>query len=149
MDRSRRIDALYKSTSGTETLALGITLGSKILPGTIVSFFGDLGAGKTTLIKGIIHALTGADIEEINSPTFSYLAVYEGPCIVYHFDLYRLRSADDFLSLGFEEYLFSRGVCCIEWSERIAPLLPEQTISITLTHEGNDLRSIKIRGLSL
>jgi tRNA threonylcarbamoyladenosine biosynthesis protein TsaE len=125
-----------------ETVAFGQRLGSSVAPGTILCLFGDLGAGKTTLIKGIINSLTAIAPEEVCSPTFTYLITYQGKCPVYHFDLYRLKCAEDFLSLGFEEYLFAHGVCCIEWSERIVSILPENTHKITLTHASNGKRTI-------
>lgn len=110
--------------------------------GAVICLFGDLGAGKTTLIKGIVSALTQTVPEEVCSPTFAYLNIYEGKCPVYHFDLYRLEDEEAFLSLGFEEFLFSNGVCCIEWSERIAALLPPRTIRVTLTHVAEERREI-------
>ncbi|MBI3901296.1 MAG: tRNA (adenosine(37)-N6)-threonylcarbamoyltransferase complex ATPase subunit type 1 TsaE [Chlamydiia bacterium] len=120
--------------STEETIFCGIEIAKKLTPGSIVALFGDLGVGKTTLVKGIIHALTGVPLEEICSPTFNYLNCYEGSMNVYHFDLYRLSSVEDFLHLGFEEFFFLKGVCCIEWSERILPLLPEHIHSLTLKH---------------
>lgn len=94
------------------------------------------------MIKGIVEALTGTSLEEVCSPTFAYLNIYEGICPVYHFDLYRLNRAEDFLDMGFEEYFFSRGVCCLEWSERIASILPEAVHQLTLRHAGENRREI-------
>jgi tRNA threonylcarbamoyladenosine biosynthesis protein TsaE len=138
MDRGR----IIYSDSTEKTIAFGQTIGKSVQPGTILSLFGDLGAGKTTLIKGIVSALTGIEPAEVCSPTFVYLNIYEGNCPVYHFDLYRLNDVESFLSLGFEEYLFSQGVCCLEWSERIASILPESTQRITLSHAGAERRKI-------
>lgn len=130
------------TSSVEETVALGQKIGSMLKPGDLLCLFGDLGAGKTTLIKGIVHALTGVDPGEVCSPTFSYLNIYEGRCPVYHFDLYRLQGVDDFLGMGFEEYFFGPGVCCIEWSERIAALLPPHAIQVTLTVVGEERREV-------
>jgi tRNA threonylcarbamoyladenosine biosynthesis protein TsaE len=117
-------------------LALGKRIGSALPAGTVVSLVGDLGAGKTTLIKGIVAALTPMQPEEVCSPTFTYLNIYLGRLPVYHFDLYRLKGVEEFLDMGFEEYLFSKeGVCCLEWSDRITPLLPKETLLITLSHD--------------
>lgn len=138
-----RIERITQVThSAEETMALGATIGKTLKPGTILCFFGDLGAGKTTLIKGIVHALTHIAPEEVCSPTFAYLNIYEGRCPVFHFDLYRLKGAEDFLGLGFDEYLISEGVCCLEWSERIQEMLPAHAAFVTMTHEGEDKRKI-------
>jgi tRNA threonylcarbamoyladenosine biosynthesis protein TsaE len=138
MDRGR----ISYTQSAKETIDFGYSVGMQLAPGSIVCLFGDLGAGKTTLIKGIVAALSGSAPHDVCSPTFSYLNIYEGKCLVYHFDLYRLGGPEDFLSMGFEEYLFSHGISCLEWSERIASLLPKDIYQITLTHEGNEKRKI-------
>ena len=137
MDRGRII-----TTSKEETIAFGKALAARVRPGSVVCFFGDLGSGKTTLIKGIVHALTGCPPEVVCSPTYSYLNVYEGHLPVYHFDLYRLNDEDAFLSMGFDEYLNAHGVCCIEWSERIASLLPIDAVRLSLSHLSEDNREI-------
>jgi tRNA threonylcarbamoyladenosine biosynthesis protein TsaE len=108
-------------------------------------FFGDLGSGKTTFIKGLVEEASGVSSHEVNSPTFSYLNIYSGPRgTVYHFDLYRLRDVDEFLSMGFDEYMDAGGICCIEWSERIAQLLPAQFIKITMIPSAKGGREIEI-----
>lgn len=132
------------SQSDAETVSLGEQLGRRLRANSIVCFRGDLGAGKTTFIKGLAVGATGDSQVQVNSPTFVYLNIYEGKTNVYHFDLYRLRDADEFLSMGFEEMLFSGGICCIEWSERIAPLLPPGIIEVEMVHEGGDRRKITI-----
>jgi tRNA threonylcarbamoyladenosine biosynthesis protein TsaE len=111
-------------------------------PSMIVALFGDLGAGKTTLIKGIVHALTQRATEEVCSPTYTYLNIYEGTCPIYHFDLYRLNHLDAFLHLGFDEYFCAGGVCCIEWSERIAPILPPHALHVNIEHMESERRKI-------
>lgn len=105
---------------------------------------GDLGAGKTTFIKGLAAAVAGCSPEDVNSPTYVYLNIYEGPQTVYHFDLYRLRDVDEFLGMGFDEYLFAGGVCCLEWSERIESLLPANCIRVVMKNTGNHSREITI-----
>lgn len=125
-----------------ETIAFGKKLAEGLTPGAILCFFGELGAGKTTLIKGIVSGLTGVAPEEVSSPTFVYLNIYGGKIPVYHFDLYRLHGVDEFLGMGFEEYLFSDGVCCIEWSEKIVSILPESVHHLTLQHENKNSRKI-------
>lgn len=140
MDRGRRIEVITESAE--ETMALGHSWAHDLNPGDVLCLFGDLGAGKTTLIKGIVAALTSTAADHVCSPTFAYLNIYTGAVSVFHFDLYRLEDTEAFLSLGFEEYLLGDGVCCIEWSERIETILPPHTRRITLEHAGEEKRSI-------
>lgn len=128
-----------------ETRSFSLETGRKLVKGEIVAFFGNLGAGKTTFIKGIVEAVGGYPRENVTSPTFSYLNIYETTIPLYHFDLYRLRDSDEFLSMGFEEYLFAGGICCIEWSEKIEELLPEATTRITLSHREDGGRLIEVK----
>ncbi len=127
-----------------ETIAFGKTLAGELSCGTVLCFTGDLGTGKTTLIKGIVEGLTGVEASSVTSPTFTYLQIYGKKPSVYHFDLYRLESEEDFLALGFEEFLFGDGICCIEWSERIARLLPESVKRIHLEHINESERMISL-----
>ncbi len=138
------------SHSEDETFQIGYDLGQKLRVGDLLCFFGDLGAGKTTCIKGIVHACTGHAPETICSPTFTYLNIYEGALPVYHFDLYRLKGVDDFLGMGFDEYLHRDGVCCVEWSEKIEELLSATpVIRVEISHYGENLRQINIKGASI
>ncbi len=131
--------------SSEETEAAGALLGRSLQGNEILAFFGDLGAGKTTFIKGLISSLTGCSPDEITSPTFNYLHIYEGKIPVYHFDLYRLATAEQFEGAGFSEYLQMNGICCLEWAEKIESKLPVGTIRITLEHQGLDSRLIVIK----
>lgn len=112
----------------------------------IVCFFGDLASGKTTFIKGLSLAV-GVHPDQVSSPTFSYMNIYEGRHRIYHFDLYRLKDEEEFLSLGLEEYLFSPGLKCLEWSERIEGILPQETVRIKMTHLGEEGRHILVEGV--
>lgn len=132
------------SKSAIETFEIGLNLGRTISAPLVICFFGELAAGKTTLIKGIVAGAAQLDPSQVQSPTFSYLHLYEGEKKVYHFDLYRLRDIDEFLSMGFDEYLEKDGICCIEWSERIADYLPFNCLKITLKHISEDERLITI-----
>ena len=134
----------FTTHSEAETVALGVSLGERLPPNSVVCFRGDLGAGKTTFIKGVVAGATGSSHELVTSPTFVYLNIYEGKKSVYHFDLYRLRDADEFLSMGFEEMFFLGGICCIEWSERIVPLLPANRTEVAMTHAGEHTREIVV-----
>ncbi len=134
----------YFSHSAEETYLIGQEFGLRLPEKTVVCFYGDLAAGKTTFIKGLVSGSAKLDPCVVLSPTFSYLNVYEGLKTIYHFDLYRLRDGDEFLSMGFDEYFDAGGICCIEWSERIQGYLPKHFIQIALEHEGEDHRSIRI-----
>ncbi len=96
---------------------------------TVVALHGNLGAGKTSFVKACAPFL-GIAPSLVTSPTFSYLHVYEGDFFLYHFDLYRIFSLEDFLHLGFEEYFTKTGICLIEWPEKIASILPKETLHL-------------------
>lgn len=132
------------SSSPEETYALGQAFGLQLPLNAVVCFFGELAAGKTTFIKGVVAGSAQLDPAVVQSPTFTYLNIYEGAKTVYHFDLYRLREAEEFLSMGFDEYFEANGICCIEWSERILSFLPSSCIFVTMTHEGEDRRGIQV-----
>lgn len=128
-----------------ETMAFAKEFSRCLRPNHVVCFFGDLGAGKTTFIKGLVEAVSGLSADLVNSPTFTYLNIYTGPQqTVYHFDLYRLRDVDEFLSMGFDEYMAAGGICCIEWSERIMELLPPLTIVVWMSVSDEGGRNIEI-----
>lgn len=121
-------------SSPEEMVAWGRELGKALPLGSIVCLHGDLGAGKTTLVKGIVEGAAGIDAHHVNSPTFVYLNIYEGVKTVYHFDLYRLHDEEEFLGMGFEEALFGEGIACIEWPSRIEKLIPQEALHIWLRH---------------
>lgn len=131
--------------SAEETLQLGAALGRTLRGGQVLAFTGDLGAGKTTFIKGLVSVLTHTDINDVSSPTFAYVNTYSGPTLnVHHFDLYRLKTADDFFALGFDEYFDAGGICCIEWPEIITDHLPTGTIFVEIQYLAETNREITI-----
>lgn len=134
----------FITRSVEETLDYSRAFGAGLKSGTVVCFFGDLGAGKTTFIKGVVQGAAGCSMEKVTSPTFTYLNIYQGKTTIYHFDLYRLRDADEFLAMGFEDYLFADGICCVEWSEKIEQLLPVHVIEVRISHLGEGERVIEI-----
>jgi len=137
------MDAAFLACSAEETIQLGEELGKTLPPNTILSFFGDLGAGKTTFIQGVVAGVTKRR-ETVMSPTFVYLNIYEGIKTVYHFDLYRLQHPQEFLSMGFDDFLDRGGISCIEWSERISSLLPDECTQVVMTHRSENKRHIAI-----
>lgn len=132
------------AASAEETFEIGARLGQKLTEPCVIAFFGDLGAGKTTFIRGIASA-AGIDVREVCSPTFTYLNIYQGRSTIYHFDLYRIPSEQEFIAAGFDEYLHSDGICCIEWSEKIVNLIPQNALSVTLQTLEEGVRQIEIR----
>lgn len=116
--------------SPEETLELGEAIGHELGRGSIVALRGELGSGKTVLVKGIAKGL-GVFVEP-TSPTYVIMNVYEGSVTLYHFDLYRLSSEADLEDIGYEEYFFGDGVSVVEWAERAQGLFPEDTIDIEI-----------------
>lgn len=127
------------------TLALGSRLAEQVGVGDVVALYGDLGAGKTHLIKGLCAAY-GVPASNVTSPTFTIINEYEGSSFpIYHFDAYRVERIDEFFELGYDEYFYGDGLCLIEWPERLEPLLPEHTLRLQLTHLGGNRRRITQR----
>jgi len=123
-----------------DTLNLGIKLGQSLISGDVVALYGDLGAGKTVLAKGIAK---GLDIgEEVTSPTFTLLRQYQGRLTLCHFDLYRIEDEQELEHIGFYDYLGGDNVCVIEWPEN-APEL-HANIRIRIDGSGNEERHIEI-----
>jgi tRNA threonylcarbamoyladenosine biosynthesis protein TsaE len=131
------------STSYSQTLKIGRALARKIKPGDIICLSGDLGSGKTALTKGIASAL-GADINDVISPTFTLLNQYmDASPVVYHFDLYRLLTIKEISDLGYEEYFYGRGVCIIEWADKLKCLLPKEYLEVKLSVKGQNSRQLE------
>lgn len=130
------------TASAAETRALGQRLAATLAPGAVVALHGDLGAGKTQLVKGVAAGL-GVDPAAVSSPTFTLIHEYAGSVPVYHMDGYRTKRPEEFLALGVEEYLYGDGVCLIEWPERLGDLLPLDTLHLELVHKGGDTRRIQ------
>lgn len=125
-----------------ETIALGKRLGSMLKKGDVVALQGTLAAGKTTITKGIALAL--GITEPVTSPTFTLISEYYGSMTLYHMDVYRLDSTEDFINLGVEELLYGDGVCVVEWSEKVMKELPRSAILVRLNALEDDSREITI-----
>ena len=132
--------------SADETQALGQRLAKRLLPGDVIAYFGDLGAGKTALTRGIAQGLGVTDL--VTSPTYTIVNEYlTGRIPLFHFDMYRLGSSDELFDIGWEDYLARGGVCAVEWSENVEDALRD-AIHITLEKDPlePDTRRITIEG---
>lgn len=138
---SKKINKFF-SSSPEETSAIGREVARTLRGDEVICLRGDLGAGKTTFSKGLASAFAGISPHEVNSPTFTYLNIYEGERTIYHFDCYRLQRGDDFLEQGFDEYFGS--LCLIEWPEHIEEILPLKRIDITISYKEERGREITI-----
>ena len=136
------------SHSPEDTEDIGARLAEQLEPGAVVAFTGDLGAGKTAFTRGLARGLGIPD--RITSPTFTIVNEYEGGRLpLFHFDMYRLGSADELFDIGWEDYLRRGGVCAVEWSENIADALEEDAVRVDIRRGAPDQgRVITIAGVS-
>jgi len=126
----------YITHSVAETEALGETLARRLHGGDVIAFTGSLGMGKTALTRGLARGLGCRG--RVTSPTFTIVNEYDGDVPLFHFDLYRLASADELYDIGWDDYLERGGVCAVEWSERVADALPPGTITVDLARGETD-----------
>ena len=132
----------FVTKTAEETITLGKRIGEKLTPGAVLALEGTLAAGRTTITKGIAEAL--GITENITSPTFTLISEYEGRLPLYHMDVYRLDSAEDFINLGTEDLLYGKGISIIEWSEKVRSELPKSTITVSLEIQQDGSRTITI-----
>lgn len=124
-----------------EMRELGRRIGERLFPSAFIAFFGGLGAGKTTMTKGIADAL---GIEGILSPTFTIVRHHEGRLPLDHFDAYRIEDPDELYALGYEDYLMGDGVIIMEWCENVPEALPEERLEIHISGSGADPRKVEL-----
>ena len=136
----------FKSTSSEETIMFGERLGKLLAPGHVVALVGELGAGKTTMVKGIVRGLGVIDKRAVKSPTFALVHRYEGRIPIYHFDAYRLISNQEMFDIGSDEMIYGDGVSIIEWADRVPECLPEEYLKISLIAVSESERTIEMRG---
>jgi len=131
--------------SAEETIAFGRTLTSLLAPPKLVLLRGDLGAGKTTLVKGIAAAFQAAEEEDVTSPTFTLVHEYRGPSAnLYHIDLYRVDTPRELETLGLDDLRSDNSILLIEWGEKFPRFLRERDVEISLEREGESERKIRI-----
>ena len=134
----------FYSDSPEQTEQIGAALGKLLTPGTVIAYEGDLGAGKTAFTRGLAKGLGSND--PVTSPTYTIVNEYLGGRLpLFHFDMYRLRSAEDLWDIGWDDYLERGGVCAVEWSENVREAL-ESPIFVRIEKTGDSTRCITIEG---
>lgn len=135
----------FNTRSPEETIALGSTLAEMLTPPKIVVLRGDLGAGKTTLVKGIAEGFRAASEEDVTSPTFTLIHEYPGPeAILYHIDLYRVDTLRQLETLGLDDLIAENSVLLIEWGEKFARFERERDVEIALERVGENERRVRV-----
>ena len=134
----------FITNSPEETEKVGAALGRILLPGTVLAYRGDLGAGKTAFTRGLARGLGAADM--VTSPTYTIVNEYLGGRLpLFHFDMYRLASSDDLWDIGWDDYLERGGVAAVEWSENVDDAM-ENAVYVTIHKTGETSRKIVIEG---
>jgi tRNA threonylcarbamoyladenosine biosynthesis protein TsaE len=140
---------LFTTRSAAETIEAGCELVRLLTPPQLLLLTGDLGAGKTTLVKGMAQALEAADADEVTSPTFNLLHEYQGTregraVQLYHLDVYRLEGERQLETLGLDELLTPDALVLVEWGEKFKSLCKKATGEIVISSAGGDLRTIRL-----
>ncbi len=136
----------FNSCSPEETEGLGEALSKNLSRGNRIGLVGELGAGKTAFVRGIARGL-GASCP-VKSPSFSILNIYEGGRLpLYHIDLYRLNTVNEFYDAGLGEYFFNNGVCVVEWADRVPEVLSECDVVVRFSWRSETLREIEVKAV--
>jgi tRNA threonylcarbamoyladenosine biosynthesis protein TsaE len=135
---------VHRTSSAEETIALGRRLAAALPPRGVVLLIGNLGAGKTTLAKGIAEGRGAASPDDVASPTYTLIHEYGDPARVYHIDLYRLDEARQAAAIGLEELFERDALVLIEWGERFPELMPAERAEIRMRRIDGDIREIKV-----
>lgn len=133
----------FHTASAPETEAAGAAIAARLAPGSVVLLVGPLGAGKTTLARGIARAL--GVTEEVISPTYTIVSEYEGRLPLHHVDLYRIEGDDQVENLGLDDFLWGDGVSLVEWGEKLAPGLRRPHLRVELSLAADGGRDIVVR----
>jgi tRNA threonylcarbamoyladenosine biosynthesis protein TsaE len=134
----------YQSSSVEQTEAIAAELAGQLTGGEVIELEGDLGAGKTQFVRGLVKGL-GGEGRSVSSPTYVLLNVYDqGRLTVFHLDAYRVGGADDFEAIGFTELLEQGGVVAVEWAQRVPALLPARRFTVRITPTDEFTRQIEI-----
>ncbi|MCM8772648.1 MAG: tRNA (adenosine(37)-N6)-threonylcarbamoyltransferase complex ATPase subunit type 1 TsaE [candidate division WOR-3 bacterium] len=136
---------IFYTKNSRETIKLGKKIANYLKKGDIIGLVGELGSGKTTIIKGIVKHFSEC---EVSSPSFVIVNEYEGKIPVFHFDLYRIENFDEIVDIGWNDYI-DKGIILIEWAEKIKKNLPKKTIWIKINIIGKNKRKIEIENLKM
>ena len=144
---SDRVRRELVSRSARETAELGARLGRALSPGDFVALVGELGAGKTQLVRGACRG-AGVPSEEVSSPSFAIVATYGGRIPIHHADLYRVGDLDELYATGFFDLIGGAGALIVEWADRVPAALPEERLTVTLRHDPElpDVRHVELDG---
>ena len=138
---------VYLSNSEQDTEKIGQELAGRLPAGSVVAMYGELGSGKTALVRGMARGL-GLDCR-VCSPTFTIVNEYSEPgkTELFHFDMYRLGGFDELFDIGWDDYVARGGVCAVEWSENVPEIITSETITVDIRNMGGDRRCITIGGV--
>ena len=137
---------VFQSQRTSETVRIGKKMGRLLLPGDVIALTGELGSGKTQLVKGLAAGAGVGKPEDVTSPSFTLINEYAGKVCFYHIDLYRLESEKDVEALGLDDYFQGGGITAIEWADRIPSLLTQEILWIQMGYIGKETRSIVMIG---
>lgn len=148
MNTSSKTKAVFVTTTSNEkeTVELGRKIGALLGPGDVIALTGSLGAGKTTLVKGLATGLGIGDTRKVRSASFLLIAEYKARIPIYHFDAYRLEGASEMYDLGCDEIFWGDGVSVVEWADRVEGCLPEDYLKISMFIEGPTARRVEVSG---
>lgn len=135
-----KLEIITKNVNETE--AAGAAFAKTLAPSTVVAMYGDLGAGKTAFVRGMAVGLGSGS--RVTSPTFTIVNEYEGKLPIFHFDMYRLGSADELFDIGWEDYLSRGGVCVVEWSENVVDAFDGSETRVTIDKISENERKITV-----
>lgn len=139
---------LVHTHSAEETIAFGQSLAAELMPPLLILLRGDLGAGKTTLVKGIAEGLGAAAADDVTSPTFTLVHEYRGPrATLYHIDLYRVDTERELETLGLDDLMGPNSILLIEWGEKFPRFVRERNVEIALERVAENERRIQVSGL--
>jgi tRNA threonylcarbamoyladenosine biosynthesis protein TsaE len=139
----------FQTHSAEETTELGRRLADDLKPGSIVLLRGDLGAGKTTMVKGIAEGFQAAKADDVTSPTFTLIHEYRGPALtLYHIDLYRIDTQRELDTLALDDLMTPQSILLIEWGEKFARFANERDVEIGIENKGGDERWIALSRLN-
>jgi len=135
------------SRNSDETEAIGFKIGKILKAGDVVGLYGELGAGKTTMVKGIARAF-GIDRRDVTSASFTIIAEYQSSTPFFHIDLYRISGNDDLYGTGISDCITDDSVSVIEWAEKAEEILPDDAVKVMINDRGSDCREISIEGIN-